>query len=112
MEISKVIRRHGFDLATVAREMGILRGSLANAICKGNPQVSYLRKIAGIVGANMTEFFEDEREASKEVQDPRNFDLTALVHSNGEFYRADNLKELEALVKELRAKSRERAKAE
>lgn len=69
MEISKVIRSHGFDLATVAKGMGIQRGSLANQISKKNPQVSYLRKIAEIIGADMTEFFADEVSSPSEAKE-------------------------------------------
>ena len=69
MEITKIIKRHGFNQAQVAEKMGILRQSFANQICKGNPQVSYLRRIADIIGADITEFFEDEVQQS-EAQQP------------------------------------------
>ena len=66
MEITKIIKRHGFNQAQVAEKMGILRQSFANQICKGNPQVSYLRKIADIIGADIIEFFEDELSKSEQ----------------------------------------------
>lgn len=99
MEITKVIRKHGYDLATVAKEMGILRGSLANQICKGNPQVSYLRKIANIIGANINEFFEDE--LFNKPEHP-SFDFTALIKKGDSLYSASSIEELEALIPKLK----------
>lgn len=99
MEITKIIRKHGYDLATVAKEMGILRGSLANQICKGNPQVSYLRKIADIIGANINEFFEDE------ITQPlpsSSSDFTALIKNGNNLFSASSIEELEALIPKLK----------
>lgn len=99
MEISKIIRKHGYDLATVAKEMGILRGSLANQICKGNPQVSYLRKIADIIGANINEFFEDE---IVQHLPSSSSDFTALIKKGNNLYSASSIEELEALIPKLK----------
>ena len=99
MEISKIIRKHGYDLATVAKEMGILRGSLANQICKGNPQVSYLRKIADIIGANINEFFEDE------IAQPllsSSSDYTAFVKNVNNLSSASTIEEHEDHIPMLR----------
>lgn len=99
MEISKIIRKHGYDLATVAKEMGILRGSLANQICKGNPKVSYLRKIADIIGANINEFFEDE------IAQPlpsSSSDFIAFIRKGDSIYSAFSIEQLEALIKKLK----------
>lgn len=101
MEVSKVIRKHGYDLATVAKEMGILRGSLANQICKGNPQISYLRKIAGIIGANINEFFEDELPQGM-PQEANKSKFTALIDAGGQLYRADDKEAVKAIISELR----------
>lgn len=99
MEITKIIRKHGYDLTTVAKEMGILRGSLANQICKGNPQVNYLRKIAEIIGANINEFFEDEIDQSL-PSNSSNF--TALIKKGDSLYSASSIEQLEALIPKLK----------
>ena len=99
MEITKIIRKHGYDLATVAKEMGILRGSLANQICKGNPQVSYLRKIAEIIGTNINEFFEDEIDQSL-PSNSSNF--TALIKKGDSLYSASSIEQFEALIPKLK----------
>lgn len=62
MQVSKVIRLRGYDLEYVAKEMGLSKASLAKSICKtGNPSIGKLRQIAEIVGADLADFFEDER---------------------------------------------------
>lgn len=62
MQVSKVIRQHGFDIEFVANKMGLSKASLAKSICKtGNPSIGKLRQIADIIGCDLVEFFEDER---------------------------------------------------
>ena len=64
MQVSKVIRKYGYDLAYVADKMGLSKASLAKSVSNsGNPAVSKLRKIAEIVGCDLVEFFEDESKA-------------------------------------------------
>lgn len=61
MQVAKVIRKYGFDIETVASQMGLSKASLSKSICKsGNPAIGKLRMIATIIGADMVEFFEDE----------------------------------------------------
>jgi transcriptional regulator with XRE-family HTH domain len=59
MQISKVIRDHGYTIEQVAERIGLKRGSLANMI-GGNPTVETLQKIADAIGCNRSEFFQDE----------------------------------------------------
>ena len=63
MQISKVIRDHGYTIEQVAERIGLKRGSLANMI-GGNPTVETLQKIADAIGCNRSEFFQDELESS------------------------------------------------
>lgn len=61
MQVSKVIRLHGYDIDYVAGKMGLSKASLAKSICaSGNPSIGKIRQIAEIVGCDITEFFEDE----------------------------------------------------
>ena len=60
MEIKKVFKRHGFTQAQVAERMGITRGALASCISRGTPTPTTLHRIAEAIGADYSEFFEDE----------------------------------------------------
>ena len=87
MEILKVIRKHGWTIDRVADNMisktgnSLSCGSLSTMI-HGNITVESLRKIATIIGANMTEFFEDEQ--PEVVQPSLTFENTITL--NGETY--------------------------
>lgn len=59
MDIKGTIKKHGFTLERVANELGVSKGSFSTAT-KGNPTTNTLRKIANVIGCNITEFFEDE----------------------------------------------------
>lgn len=65
MKIKEVIRKHGWTIDRVAAKMvskhgkPLSDGSLSIMI-RGNFTIDTLRKIATIIGADMTEFFEDE----------------------------------------------------
>lgn len=101
MKISKVIKERGFTIQQVAGAIGLQRSSLANTI-GGNPTVETLRKIAEAIGCNITEFFADEADMSKEVG------LTALVDYRGTLYRADSIGELEMVVEKIKTAENER----
>lgn len=61
MEISKVIRNHGLTNVKVAEMLGMGTTSLANLINPNrNITVNNLRKLAKVIGCDITEFFEDE----------------------------------------------------
>ena len=71
MQVSKVIRQHGYDIETVATQMGLSKASLAKSISStGNPSIGKLRQIAQIVGADLADFFEDERKHPNEGAAP------------------------------------------
>ena len=74
MEIKKVIRKHGWTIEKVAANMVSKRGnSLSDGslsmMIRGNITTDTLRRIANIIGANMTEFFEDEIETPNNLPD-------------------------------------------
>lgn len=75
MDVLSVIRKHGWTAKAVAENMtsmrgnAVSRGNFSNTVNHGNPKVSYLRQIAEIIGANISEFFEDEL-PPKEEQAP------------------------------------------
>ncbi len=60
MNIKKVFKRHGFTQAQVAERMGISRGALSSCLCYGKPLPTTLQRIAEAIGADYSEFFEDE----------------------------------------------------
>ena len=89
MDVQTIIKRHGFTQQAVADRMVSLRG---NAVCKtnlsktinhGNPTVSYLRQIATIIGANISEFFEDELPQPISTTPP---EFTGEITINGKRY--------------------------
>lgn len=59
MKISKVITERGYTIAQVAEKLGKSRISVAKTITN-NPTVETLRKIAEVIGCNITDFFADE----------------------------------------------------
>lgn len=59
MDIKGTIKRHGFTLERVARELGVSKGSFS-ITANGNPTISTLRRIASVIGCPMSEFFADE----------------------------------------------------
>ena len=81
MDIQAIIKRHGFTQIQVAEMMVgqtqkvVNPGSLSYSITKGNPTVGRLRQIAEIIGANITEFFEDELPAHQEQMEAANRSL-------------------------------------
>ena len=100
MKISKVITERGYTIAQVAEMLGKSRISVAKTITN-NPTVETLRKIAEVIGCNITDFFEDEVSAAYLAQKTP---ITAFVDYGGEVYRASSVDELQAIVEFLRAK--------
>lgn len=71
MQVSKVIRQHGYDVEAVAKQMGLTKSSLGKSISNaGNPSIGKLRQIAQIIGADLADFFEDERKHPNEETAP------------------------------------------
>lgn len=67
MDIKSVIKKHGFTQRDVAAQMigqtgkPVSPASLAFSIGEnGNPTIGLIRQIANVIGADITEFFEDE----------------------------------------------------
>ena len=77
MDVKQIIKDRGFTLEQVAALMpnsrtgqpGISRQSLYLAIT-GNPTVSTLKDIAGIIGCQVSDFFKDEDDGSVTVVCP------------------------------------------
>ena len=60
MEIKKVIKRHGYTQRDVAEKIGVSASSLNNCIRLQSISPKVLHKIADAIGADYSEFFEDE----------------------------------------------------
>lgn len=59
MDIKGTIKKHGFTLEQVAKELGVSKGSFSTTT-KSNPTISTLRKIASVLNCPISEFFDDE----------------------------------------------------
>ena len=68
MEIKKVIKRHGFTQKDVAERIGVSSPSLNNCIRLQSISPKVLRKIADVIGADYSEFFEDEVPMREQLQ--------------------------------------------
>lgn len=102
MQITKIFSKHHVSLSEVARRMGISKGTLSDAIRRDNMHTDTLRRIAKAAGCNVSEFFADE-DKQKEETPPAvlKSNFTVMLECNGQIYRADNAKELEAIVTKL-----------
>ena len=94
MDIDKIIKRKGFTQKQVSDALGINRVNLNNMI-NGNPTYKTMRQVADVIGANVSEFFEDE------VKRP-NEDFASYVRYKGVHYTADTLDEFFKQVEELK----------
>lgn len=66
MNIQKVIKAHGFTIASVAAKLknsrggiGISQGALSSTL-NGNPSIDKLQEIADIIGVSLSELVADE----------------------------------------------------
>lgn len=66
MNIQKVIKAHGFTIASVAAKLknnrggvGISQGALSSTL-SGNPSIDKLKEIADIIGVSLSELVADE----------------------------------------------------
>lgn len=59
MNLKKAIKRHGFTLETVAKEMGITKSAMSQ-LASGNPTYSKLEEIAHILGISVSELVREE----------------------------------------------------
>lgn len=99
MDIAQIIRQKGFTQKQVADTLGINRVNLNNMI-NGNPTYKTMRQVADVIGANVSEFFEDEVKRSNE-------DFVGYMRYRGIHYTADTLDEFFKQVDELRAISKQ-----
>lgn len=102
MQITKIFSKHHVSLSEVARRMGISKGTLSDAIRRDNMHTDTLRRIAKAAGCNVSEFFADEDKQTEETPPAvLKSNFTVMLECNGQIYRADNAKELEAIVTKL-----------
>lgn len=103
MQIAKVFKEHDVSLSEVARRMGISKGTLSDAIRRDNMHTDTLRRIAKAAGCNVSEFFADEDKPNEERPSvAQKSPFTVMIDCDGQIYRADDTKELEAIVAKLR----------
>ena len=93
MDITKVIKDKGFSVSKVASILDVNRVSLSTMI-NGNPTYKTMKQVADVIGANVSEFFEDEIKNPKE-------DFAAFVRYKGIHWTADNLEDWRKLVDEV-----------
>ncbi len=60
MDIKGTIKKHGYSQVDVANALGITRGAFNKTVHNENTSINMLRKIAGVIGCSVSEFFEDE----------------------------------------------------
>lgn len=93
MDITKIIKQKGFTQKQVADILHINRVNLNNMI-NGNPTYKTMKQVADVIGANVSEFFEDEIKNPKE-------DFAAFVRYKGIHWTADNIEEFNKIVDEV-----------
>ena len=93
MDITRAIKNKGYSVSKVAEIMGINRVSLSTMI-NNNPTYKTMRQIADVIGANVSDFFEDETDCKRN-------DFAAYVRCKGIHYIADNLEEFNKIVEEV-----------
>lgn len=76
MDVKKIIRRHGFTINAVAERIGVTGGSLGNCIRRGSPTPTTLHRIADAIGADYSEFFEDDKPSCQQ-------NIKEIIRSNG-----------------------------
>ena len=94
MDIAKIIRQRGFTQKQVAESLGINRVNLNNMI-NGNPTYKTMRQVADVIGANVSEFFEDEVKGKRE-------DFASYIRYQGIHYTADSIEEFMKQVDEIK----------
>ena len=103
MQIAKVFKEHNVSLSEVARRMGISKGTLSDTIRRDNMHTDTLRRIAKAARCNVSEFFADEDKPNKEGPSVAQGSIfTAMIDFGGQIYRADDTKELRAIISKLR----------
>ncbi len=93
MDIKGKIKEKGFSMVSVAKEMGITRETLYANI-SGNTTYKTMRKVADVIGCNISEFFKDEEEEKA--------DFASYIRYKGVHYIADSLDEFLKQVEEIK----------
>ena len=88
MDVKAVIKKHGFTIIEVAKQMGISRVSLSQSI-SGNPSSRTLRRIADVIGCEVAEFYKDVNEMN----------VIGFVEINGKIHKIENIEDLNTLYK-------------
>lgn len=94
--IKEVIKVQGLTITSLANKLGIARESLSRMIV--SPSYPTLEKIASALNVPVWQLFVSPEEAKGEGE------LTALIHHNGDFYRATTIAELEEIVEKIKEK--------
>lgn len=90
MDIKGIIKKKGYTLERVAKEMGITRVTLSQNLANNKtPSLTTLQRIAKVIGCSVGEFFLDE------VKPPQ---FTALVRVGSDTLAFDEFEELKKWV--------------
>lgn len=93
MDIKGKIKEKGFSMVSVAKEMGITRETLYANI-SGNTTYKTMRKVADVIGCDISEFFEDEEKKE---------DFVSFVRYRGIHFTADTVDEFLKQVEEIKS---------
>lgn len=99
MTIQKIIKKYGYSIEDVAKQMPNNRGGVGTSqgglstILNGNPTVAKLRAVANILGISFAKLV---AEMEEEVMDTTSF--LAIFRYGGETYTVENIGEAELLL--------------
>lgn len=91
--IKELCKEKSITQKELAEKIGISAVGLAKAIA-GNTTIGTLERIADALNVPITELFNTGTDE----------ELTALIHHNGDFYRATTIAELEEIVEKIKEK--------
>lgn len=97
LRIREILNSRKESISSFANRVGITQANMSNIINgKSSPTLDTLTKIAAAFNVPITELF---------ISDSTD-ELTALIHHNGEFYKATTITELESIVEKIRYNER------
>ena len=70
MDIKKVIKDHGYNSQKIAKALNISQQAVSQAI-NGNPSLSRLQEIAGVLGISVSELVADDNNENAPTQQGR-----------------------------------------
>lgn len=82
MDILSVIKKYGFSQVDVATAIGSSKSSFNHIVKNPNTSINMLRKIAGVLGCSVAEFFEDERTEDPGLVCPKCGTKLKLIEDN------------------------------